>query len=200
MGESIIKDGTGSGNSVKVDEKFRLHTGSVSRAERDAALARGQFFIANTTVLTLTDDSETPIFYIKNNADKNLRLEIFDLYVGASTNGAGDVIVKTYGAVDESSSIVTEAKTLNLGNANIGSQNTFEGVAYKGETGDTLVGGFNFNNIILRDTDSRFKIDTTAVLPKGSNGLFTVTPPSGNTSMNMSLLLFFYYLDENLPT
>ncbi len=195
----VIENGVGNGSKLRVDLKHRAHTGTVSRAERDAAIDDGRFFISNSTLITLTDDVETPIFYMKTTDDRDLYLDLFDMTVGTSTDGVGDTVIKTYGNASETSTIVTEAKPALVGNAVVGSPEAFDGVVYRGETGDTIVGGQNFNNIILKPDDSRFSIFTSAVLPKGNSALFSVTAPTGNTSMKVSLLFYAYYLDSQLP-
>ena len=196
---ATIQDGSGNCNFAKVDSKNRLHSGTVSRTERDAAIADGRMFITNSTLIELTSATETPIYYMKNNDNRKLYLDIFDITVGTS-DSPGDIIVKTHAGIDEdNSTLVTNARPALVGNANLASQETFDGIVYSGQPGDTIVGGAVFNNIIMKENDSRFTVQTSAVLPKGINAAFSVVPPTGNTSMKVSLLFIIYFLDEDLP-
>lgn len=197
-----IKDGSGNCYGAKVDAENRLHTGTISRTERDAAIADGRLFITNSTLIELTDAVDTPIYYIKNtDATRNLYLDIFDITVGTSTGGgSGDILIKTWAGIDETNStLVTNARTALVGNGNTQSTKTFVGDVFYGAPGDTIVGGANFNNILLKSTDSRYTVQTSAVFIKGANAAFSVTAPTGNTSMKVSLLFIAYYLDAELP-
>lgn len=193
-----IKDGTGTGNLVKVDTHNRLHTGSVNRTEVDAAIADGRLFIVSSTLITLTNDVLTPLIYIKNNDDRLLALNLFIMTTGASTGGTGNAYIKTYANLDDSSTIITNAKPALVGNANPTSTKQFNGEVYYGATGDTIVGGVQFVTFILQDTEG-LTTPTYSALSKGGDASYAYQAPAGNTSTEISVIMTAYYIDEDLP-
>ena len=195
-----IKSGTGNGNSANVDIKNRLHTGSISRSERDAAIADGRYYIMSTGVVNLSDDVETPIIYIKNSdAIRNVYLDIFISTTGLSASGTGNVYLRSHVQLDSSSTIITEAKPALVGNANTTSQETFNGDVFKGETGDTFVNTIQFVAFVQQPGDPQ-QNQILAVLPKNGDVCFTFEAPTGNTDMDVSIIITAYYLDTELPT
>lgn len=194
---NVIKDGTGTGRSAKVDNKNRLHTSSTSRGELDDQITRGNAFIIATPVISITDSNEVPMIYIKNNDDRILNLNVFIMTAGDTTGGTGNAYVKTYAQPDPSSTIITEAKQALVGNANPTSAKQFEGLAYYGETGDTIVGGIQFVNFILQAKEG-LTTPTYSALNKGASAIYAYTPPSGNTDCEVSLILVVSYQDEEL--
>jgi hypothetical protein len=196
----VLKDGTGKGNTAKVDSNNRLHVGAVSREEERYALAKGDFFITSSGVVTLTDDAETTVWYIKNNSDRDLYLGTYIISGGPSTGGSGPGKTKTYSAPSATSPIITEAKAGVEGNANLASSKQFNGLVYRGETGDNLVGGIGFNTIFHPNDVFNFQTNVDSVLPKGTDGVFTFTAPTGNTSQEIIMTVLCYYLDEELPS
>lgn len=193
-----IKDGTGDCHRARVDEDKRLHVGSVSRTERDAAISDGRLFIMSTGLIDLADDAETPLIYVKNQSDRNLYLDLFISTTGQSTGGSGNIYLKSHVALDPTSTIITEAKPALVGNANTTSTKTFDGIVYKGETGDTFVNTINFATFIDQATNG-INTPILAVLPKNGDICYTYKAPTGNTSMEVVILVTAYYLDEHLP-
>lgn len=195
---NTIKDGAGAGYSAKVDAKKRLHTSSVSRSERDAAIQAGRFYIMSTQKITLTDDNITPMLYFKNNdPDRDLFIDIVIVTTGPSTGGTGAYLTSTWGAIDDSSTIVSEAKTVAVINAKIGSSEVFNGNIYKGESGDTIVNGTNISSFVHNPGD-KTEFEARASIPNGNHAMIAITPPTGNTSMEAAVTLTVWYLDEDL--
>lgn len=197
MSESL-KDGTGEGFFARVDAKNRAHNGVISRTESNAAVDDGRLFLFSTLTVTLTNALITPMMYIKNEDDRDLFLDTFLITTGTSTGGTGSYTLSTHAAIDVSSTIVTEAKPMIAANAKLSSSNTFNGDSFLGESGDTLVGGFNVTAFLAAPGEP-ITFNNQTAFPKGVSGLFAVTPPPGNTSMDVSLILVAYYLDGELP-
>jgi len=195
-----IDDGTGGGYQAQVDKLNRMHSATVIRSERDAAIIDARAFIISSAVITLTSAAETPILYFKNNDSRDLYLDVFISNFGTSTGGGtNDIVLRTYANIDDSSTIVSNAVDASIGNANLASSVTFTGVAYKGATGDTIVGGTDVGTFIRKSTSEGDVIQTSAVAPKGFNTLFSIEPPTGNTSMDVTITQFVYYIDKDLP-
>ena len=194
----VIKDGTGKGYTAKVDAQGRLHTGSVARSERDAAIADGRLFIMSSGIVTLTNAVETPVIYIKNTDARNLYMDIFFATTGTSTGGSGNFYTRSHVSLDASSTIITEAKLAAVGNANTTSSNAFNGLVYYGETGDTFVNTVQFVTFI-QQAGSSLETPIRAILQKNGDVAYTYQAPTGNTSMEVTVIVTAYYLDTELP-
>ena len=72
----IIKDGTGTGHTVKVDDQNRAHTLATTKTIREDAILRGELFAHNTDFINLTTDTVSGIFYLKNESDQDLFIEV----------------------------------------------------------------------------------------------------------------------------
>jgi hypothetical protein len=193
-----IKDGSGEAYLAKIDVHNRLHTGTVSRTERDAAIADGRLFIMSTNVITLTDDVRTPCIFLQNDDKRPMYLDLFVSTTGPSDAATGSVKMTSWINVSPTSTIVSNAVPANVGNANTTSAKIYNGLAYQGVTGDTIVGGANLVTWI-RPQESTIETPMLAVLAKGANGIFAFQAPAGNTSMEVTILLTVYYLDDHLP-
>lgn len=86
---NFIQDGTGKGYLVKVDSENRIIARSVVQSEFDNSTSESNAFNINTEFLTITNATETPILYIKNNEDHDLIVEAWfigtDVAVGSAT-------------------------------------------------------------------------------------------------------------------
>lgn len=86
---NFIQDGTGKGYLVKVDSDNRIITRSVVQSEFDNSTSSSNAFNINTEFLTITNATETPLLYIKNNEDYDLIVEAWfvgtDVAVGSAT-------------------------------------------------------------------------------------------------------------------
>jgi hypothetical protein len=184
MSGVTIKDGTGGGYEGKVDINNRLHAYAVTVSEAGQANLDGNAYNVNTGDITLTNATETPILYIKNNEDRDLNIESLILYAGTSTGGTATLGVKWVVVRNPSAgTIISGAAAVDVeSNRNYGSNNTVLFDSYKGATGSTMSGGDD--HIIVRGaTFFRSVIGINEIIPKGSSIGVKVTPPTSNTSM-----------------
>ena len=195
---NTIKDGTGDGFSAQVDSKNRLHVASVGRTEDNAAISDGRFFIASSQVVTLTDDLVTPVLLIENLDTRDLVLDIMITTTGTSTNGVGNSYLSTWAFLDNSSTIISNAVPASVGNSNTLSVELFNGNVYLGQTGDTIVGATQFVTFIQQPGDKEEQ-GLRAILGKNGNTALAYQAPAGNTNMEVSIIVAFYYLDSELP-
>ena len=184
MSGMTIKDGTGAGYEGKVDSNSRVHTYSVTVPEAGQANIDGYAYNVNTGDITLTNATETPVLYIKNNEDKDLNIESMILYAGTSTGGTATLGVKWVIVRNPTAgTIVSGATAVDIeSNRNYGSNNTVLLDSYKGATGSTMTGGDD--HIIVRGaTFARSVITINEIIPKGSSIGIKVAAPTSNTSM-----------------
>tara|TARA_R110000803_G_scaffold12889_8_gene36534 strand:- start:2298 stop:2894 length:597 start_codon:yes stop_codon:yes gene_type:complete len=192
-----IQDGAGTGNRATVDGKNRLHVGSVVRTERNAAIDRGEAFLFGSTVITFTDDVSTPMVYIKNTSTRDLVISNIFNSIGSTTGGTGDAYFTVWKNADATSGIVTTATSCPVSNMNIGSSIEFEGSAFIGATGETFTGAGGIHTTIIQEK-TIVDVDIPLVIAKGQNVLFSIQPPTGNTSFSVMLAITVYYLDNDL--
>jgi hypothetical protein len=77
MSTVIVKDGTGSGNSQKVDVLKRAHTQSVTVSENLNAALNGDAYNINTGLISITGNAT--LLYIKNNEEVDIVVEALAL-------------------------------------------------------------------------------------------------------------------------
>jgi len=179
----VIKDGAGSGNKARVSATNRLSVNSITESEEFAANELGDAYNINTGTITLTNDTDTPVLYIKNNEDKDLIIQAIILGAKTSTGGSStDMIEITVVRNPTGGTIISGASDVAINsNRNYGSQNSLDTLAYKGATGNTLTGGEDHILAFANDTNRTF-LGINEVLPKGATFGVRLKPQSGNTS------------------
>jgi hypothetical protein len=81
MSDLILKDGTGSGNRVKVDDDNRVYTASRVRTAASLATDEGLAFSLAANELSLTGDTEYAIIRFTNK-DPNRNFHVNKIFVG----------------------------------------------------------------------------------------------------------------------
>ena len=180
----MIVGGNNPGNTAGVDNEGRLSARAVASTEQDESATNGTSFNYNTSDVTLTDDNETPLFYIKNESEANeVKISRIFLTALASTGGTGPLRCNIYKNI--TGGTILDQTNEEVTNFNFGSGKTIGIVVKKGGTGITWTGGeqtnieFLFPDVSIR-TLTNFE---SIVLPRGASLLFTATPPTGNTSI-----------------
>jgi hypothetical protein len=163
---SIINDGTGKGNSLKVDGNNRAHVQSVSEDESLHSAELGDAYNVNTGNLSLTGDGT--LIYLKNNETKDFVVEALAFgNDGSGTHSKSPryTLIRNPSAGD----LITDATAVSMNqNRNFGSNKTLTANAYKGKTSGTITGGDDI--AILEGTgDGRDFFSINFVLPKGSS-------------------------------
>lgn len=185
-----IKDGTGSGNQVKVDGNKRLHVDSSSRSEDKQAALLGQSFNINTGTVTLTSGGESAVCYLKYTGDKALVIKEILGIVGSTTGGSGDAEMKLIKNPSTGTIISGATNVDTTQNRDFSSANLFDGVSYKGAEGLTLTNGTDFADTTRSSFGVPIAFDASIiVLRKGNSIGVTFTPPSGNTSQTIKIAI-----------
>lgn len=192
-----IKDGS-SGNIAKVNSNNRLYTNSVTTLENYQSTRLGNSFNINTGVINLRNDVETPLIYIKNNEDYQLHIMNFVIGTWESTGGSGNdefpksIVVRN----PNQGTIITLTPTDVdiISNRNYGSSKELNIDAFKGSTGNTMIGGSD--HIILQmGSFGRTVVNIDEILEKGSSFGIKYTPQSGNTSQKVYAALICHLED-----
>jgi len=192
-----IQDGTGKGYTAKVDRENKLEVTSVSTPVEEAESLKGFSYNINTGIITLTNATKTPVLYIKNNEDYDLIIGTLIYQTGASTGGSGNILVDIV-RNPTAGTIVSNATAVEMNiNRNFGSSRNLAVNAYKGATGNTMTDGAKAFESILATATQRIAVSTGAIImPKGSSIGINITPPTGNTTMQVEFALACYIKEK----
>lgn len=135
---NFIQDGTGKGYLVKVDSENRIIARSVIQSEFDNSTSTSNAFNINTEFLTITNATETPILYIKNNEDHDLIVEAWfigtDVAVGSATRQS---IMRVH-SNPTGGTIISSGSNLSAINRSIGSSEELNAIIKLGGDAFTL--------------------------------------------------------------
>lgn len=192
-----IRDGSGSGYLAKVNANNRLYVNAVSTDENLQASKQGNSYNINTGVITLTDDVETPVIYLKNNEVEDFHITSIAVGLGPSTGGTGGIPKITVIRNPTAGTIVSGATDVDINsNRNYGSSNTLVVDAYKGATGLTMTDGVD-HIIFFQTASGRLFASVDELLPGGGSIGIKIAPQSGNTGMDVYAALICHIEDEN---
>lgn len=193
MSRTIIKDGTGTGKTAKIDSTNRIFTRGVVTNLYQQALVDGKAFFISSGVQTLTSANISYLLYIKNNDDRDLLVDLSIVNMGVTTGGAGDFTF-TITLNPTAGTLVSGGSTGVAANVNLGSATTANLTVLTGVEGSTLTDGIPIPNILSHP--GRETVKDTVVIPKGSSLAMGATPPTGNTSMGIQFGLQVLFLEE----
>jgi hypothetical protein len=197
--EISIKGGA-NGNVTNVGNNKRIWTETVNYPSSFESSYIGNAFNINTDTITLTTANKSAVCYVKNTGDLPLVISSLFYILGASTGGSGDLRADVL-RNPTAGTIVTNAVDVGiLENRNFGSSNTFSGDAYKGAEGNTFTNG-NIAIASILSASTRVSISVgDVILTKGSSLGIDLTPPAGNTSMDILIAVSCYYSDFSTVT
>ena len=180
-----IQDGTGSSKKAKVSNSNRLFVESVTRSEREEEALLGEAYIVGSGFVELTTTGTSAVLYFKNNEDEDLVITRFLIGVKKSSGGTENFVT---GIIykNPTSMVSGTTNSLILNNVNFGSSNTLNIDSEIGQTGALLAGGSAYLATVA-PTENLTAEDASTIIPKGSSiGVF-ITPPPGNTSIEVSI-------------
>jgi len=182
-----LKDGTGSNFEAKVDSDFRLHTDAITQSQLQNSLKKGRTWNVGTGFVTLTNDSASALMYLKNTGDKDLNVDLYVFLTKASTGGSGQGLVEIL-RNPTAGTVVDDATAITPTNMNFGSTAVPDALLYSGGQGKTLSG----QDDILRSlttSANRLLLGIVTLIPKGKSVGLRLTPPTGNTSMEVECVM-----------
>lgn len=196
MSEYVIKDGTGSGKTVKVDSENRLNTNAITFQRREEQSLSGQTFNINTGLINLTSDNKTALLYvINNNTNKNMIVSKIVYLFGSPANGTGDSLVTVLRNPTTGSIITNAVQAEIITNRNFGSSEIIGADVYKGADTYTFNDGEKIIESIYSNGATRSAIDVgNVIIPKSKSLGVEYTPPTGTTSQNVEIALEIFLL------
>ena len=181
----IIKDGTGTGNTVKVNSNNRLFVNAITLAEDTAKAQEGEAFLMITGAINLTSDNESAVIYFQNQEERDVVVDGIGLQTsfatGSATTSLGTIILVRN---PTGGTIISDAVDGLVTNRNYGSNNLLSANGYKGGEGKTMTGGVE-SLVGVTTYVGGLVLEEPIILPKGSSFGIKVTPPTDNTSADI---------------
>lgn len=191
-----IGDGLGSGRLVGVDSSNRILAASITEDIASHVAEYGGRYNLNTGTITLTSASASAVMYFKNNEDYDYSINSFIFYFGASTGGTGLSTIDIYADATGGTIISGAVDGAMKFNMNMGTARELQADFYKGAEGNTLTGGIHAFSGYQAPGNARILSVGQLLVPKGESLGAIITPPTGNTSMNVQVIISGYV---NLP-
>lgn len=181
----ILEDGTGSGNKAKVGILKRLHTHALQVSLSTGATLAGDAFNISSKLANLTSANESVLLYLKNNEDDDISITTEFINISQSTGGVGSAQIK-FILNPTAGSIITNALLADKDNRRISDSKTLTCDCFRGVEGDTITSQ-DSEIPIPTNAGTRNAIPSEYIIPKGSAFALSVTPPTGNTSMDVQV-------------
>lgn len=189
--------GKGSVNQAHVNDEGELSVRATTEEEPIHRVREGEGYTIYTGRITLTTDTFRPVLYIKNNDVEDLVFTTLVVGASPSTGGANDgVLIEQLGNIAVTDDIVQTGTDLIAFNRNSGVNRPFVG-DIKLKSDATPSGNEVKGNGVLSDFRGGSPISLTSIIAKGQSVAIGVTPPSGNTSQDVTVSLAFH-LEESL--
>jgi len=183
----ILKSGS-SGNTAEVDDKNRVQAFSVSQTEATSAAISGDSFNVNTGTITLTSANSSALMYLKNTDTVDWVLSRVFYNAETSTGGSGGWLAEVV-ANPTAGTLLSAGTAFDPVNFNFGSAKSLTSTCLKGAEASTATGGIQGAvSTIIPASGVRVLIGFDSVILKpGSSMAIVITPPSGNTSMDVQV-------------
>ena len=171
---TTIQDSIGTKLKAKINNDNRLLVQSVSETEFDSTTGKGNAYNINTEFLTITDNTETPLLYIKNNDNKDLVISSWFIGTDDDDGTATRLSLMRIYKNPTSGTLISSGVDITPVNRNFGSSNSFDGITKKGGDGFT-VSGYEPTPILYQTQGTKQRNFGTVqlVLPKGSSVVVT---------------------------
>jgi len=180
MGCITIQDGTGSGNSAKVNDQKQLETLSVTTS-RVADISENEetaHLIATDFISLTTTGSFNALLYIKNNSSKTLFIQT----IRTCSDSTGSLQIRMI-KNPTAGTIVSDANAATSLSSNMASSVSFDGLAYSASgDGKTITDGDNLTQFINKSPGHSIQeYEGAIVIPKGTSIGLTCKPSASTT-------------------
>ena len=177
--------------TASVDNTNRLLTRTVARDDAVDAGVRGDAYFILVPAVTLTSANPSAIYVYQNDENRDIILKSSVTSANFSTGGTNQV----YQSFRESGIGMTlvggtgvPVPTINV---IFGNNQTLENTSELGQEGATTVGGGPSSPLFFT-TGQQIVNEVFIIIPKGVAIAGIITPPPGNTSMTLTLLIEAY--------
>ena len=182
----VLKDGE-TGTTAEVDVNNKLKTSSTSETSSTFASTNGDLFNVNPGTITLTSANSSALLYMSNTDIQNWVFTRVFFHAMASTGGTGDWLAEVI-ANATAGTLVSAGTAFAPDNLNFGSAKTLKSTTLKGAEGSTITDGEVRAEFLIPAVGTRNLVafDSVIVEP-GSSIAIRITPPTGNTSMDVQV-------------
>lgn len=182
-------------NIAGVTNEGELLTRAISIPVESHAVTKGDGFAIYTQKITLTDANRHAVVYFKTNEDRDVIISGVTIGTSPSTGGANNaLLVEQIGNILPTDDIVANGVDLLVANRNSGSAEEFAGIV-KGGIYDDFAAGVAGQGVI-GDFTKPLPFDLLSELSKGSQIGLVLQAPSGNTSMDVTVTMSFFRVEE----
>lgn len=189
----MIKD-PANGNSAAVNDNRQVYAYAESVSDIDTAIRGGRAFFANTSIINLTSASASGILHIANDGDVPIELVEVLVTLGPSTGGAGGRVLLSGSRNDAGGTVVSAGADVSNSCQNFGISDTANVTIKSGSEGSTI--GSSPNSGVLVTDQAIFNTAASRIyLPKGAAYALQVTPPTGNTSLDVTVRILMVEVD-----
>jgi hypothetical protein len=177
--------------TASVDNTNRLLTRTVARDDAVDAGVRGDAYFILVPEITLTTDNPSAVYVYQNDEDRDIILKASITSADVSVGGASQV----YQSFRVSGPGMTMADGLGVpvpvANVIFGSNKTLANTSELGQEGATIIGGGPTSPLFFPTGTAQVN-EVFIIIPKGVAIGGLITPPVGNTSMGVVLLIEVY--------
>lgn len=171
-----------------VNSRNQLNVAATSEPQEVVEALNGGAFIITTGSVNLTSANLSMLIYIKNTEDISWVLNGISGTFGA-TNGTGDSTAQ-FTINPTAGTLISAGTDLNPANLNFGSSKSLGGVFKLGGEAFTITNGLAAAPALVPEGVSVRAFPARPVIIAPGSGLAVgITPPTGNTSMNIQIQL-----------
>ena len=183
---TVIKDGK-TGKTARVDSRNRLNTFAISETAPTDAAINGDLYNVNTGIITLTSGTVSSLMFLKNDDTVNWVVSRVFYNASASTGGTGRWLADVV-ANPTDGTLISAGTDFTAFNLNFGSPESLAATLKKGAEGSTLTDGEVRVSTLVPSAGARVLIPfDSVILEPGSSLAIQITPPTGNTSMEIQV-------------
>lgn len=177
--------------TASVDNTNRLLTRTVARGDAVDAGVRGDAYFILVPAIELTTDTQSALYVYQNDEDRDIILNASITSAGVSTGGTSQVYQSFRTSGIGLSMVGGTGAPVPVSNVIFGSNKTPANTSELGQEGATIVGGGPTSPVWITTGNTSVN-EVFIIIPKGVAIAGLITPPPGNTSMEITLLIEVY--------
>jgi len=186
MSNFVLKDGK-TGNTAEVDVDNRLQTSANVETESTFAAFRGNLYNVNTGTINLTSANASSLLFMQNTDDRDWVLTRVFYNAEVSTGGSGKFLAEVL-ANPTAGTLISAGTVITPFNLNFGSPQALTSTSLKGAEASTVTDGEVRITTIVPASGTRVLIAfDSLIIPPASSIAVRITPPTGNTSMDIQV-------------
>ena len=177
--------------TASVDNTNRLLTRTVARGDAVDAGVRGDAYFILVPAIELITANQSALYVYQNDEDRDIILKASITSAGASTGGTNQIYQSFRTSGIGLSMVGGTGAPVPVSNVIFGSNKTLANTSELGQEGATIVGGGPTSPVWIT-TGNTSTNEVFIIIPKGVAIAGLITPPPGNTSMEVTLLIEVY--------